>query len=175
MRAPHLLLVLSICISGCASPLQKLTHRIEQLEMYQWNYEPPTGEELGDLAFRLRWAASYLGVTIAVDPEMTDNELGRWQVDGRVIFFNKKLSLDGQVHTIAHELGHVLQPPGLTEAQRELFAESVAYLTILPIKDEKERFARYMARYRPQARVVLTSYEREIRWAVRFLRMEGTR
>lgn len=160
---------------GCASSLDKLASRSEQLPTHRWIYVPPDTAELGDTALRLKWAASYLGIKIGINEDMDHNELGTWVAETRQVWLNKELHLDGQVQVLAHELGHALSPPGLTEQEREVFAEAVSYLVILPQKDDLDRYATYVARHKTVARQVIKMHKPHIWWAARFLRMEGTR
>ena len=160
---------------GCASALDKLAARSEQLPTHRWIYVPPETKDLGDTALRLKWAAGYLGIKIGINEEMDRNELGTWVADTRQVWLNKELELDAQVQVLAHELAHALSPPGMTEQEREVFAEAVSYLVVLPEKDDLDRYATYVARHKTIARQVIKMHESHIWWAVKFLRMEGTR
>ena len=173
MRAPHLLLVLVLSVSACAAPLAKLATTAEQTPTHRWIYVPPDTKNLTDTALRLKWVAGYLGIKIGINEEFDQNELGMWVAEERQVWLNKDLALDAQVQVLAHELGHALSPPGLTEQEREVFAEAVSYLVVLPELDDLNRYATYIARHKTVARQVMKMHEQHIWWAARLLRMEG--
>lgn len=160
---------------GCASSLDKLTDRIEHTPIHQYGWTPPDTAELTDLAKRLKWAAGYLGIQIQPNPDMTESEYGMYQPDARILHYNPTLAFDAQVQVIAHELAHALQPPGIDVSERELFADAVSYLVLKPERDHLDNYAAYLARYKTHARTFFKLHESQIWWAVRFLRMEGTR
>lgn len=160
---------------GCASDLGKLTDKIEHTPIHKYGWTPPDTAELVDVSKRLKWAAGYLGISIQPNPTMEATEYGMYQPETRVIYYNPTLAFDAQVQVIAHELAHPLQPPGLELAERELFADAVSYLVLKPERDQLNNYASYLARYKTHARTFFKLHEAQIWWAVRFLRMEGTR
>lgn len=160
---------------GCASDLSKLTNQIEHTPIHRYGWTPPDTAELIDVSKRLKYAAGYLGISIQPNPTMEETEYGMYQPETRVIYYNPTLGFDAQVQVIAHELAHALQPPSLDVSERELFADSVSYLVLKPERDQLDNYARYLARYKTHARPFLKLHQAQIWWAVRFLRMEGTR
>ena len=160
---------------GCSSSLEKLTDKIEHTPIHRYGWTPPSTDELQDLAKRLKWAAGYLGISIQPNQTMDATEYGMYQPETRTLYYNPALGFDAQVQVIAHELAHALQPPSLDVSDRELFADSVSYLVLKPDRDQLNNYASYLARYKTHARPFLKLHESQIWWAVRFLRMEGTR
>jgi hypothetical protein len=119
---------------------------------------------------RLNIAALRLGAHVEYGP-MDAGEYGRTVHDTRVITINEILNADTRTTTLAHELAHLLQPPGLQKGEAEVWVEGVAFLVVRPERDELFATAHYIAFYKMNLNV-LRVYRREVLFAAAFLRGE---
>ncbi len=89
----------------------------------------------------------------------------------RIIQINETLNADMRTQTLAHELAHLLQPPGFDKGDAEVWADSVAYLVVRAEDDRMMDSARYLAWHKGHL-AVLTAYRKEILFAAALLRGE---
>jgi hypothetical protein len=57
---------------------------------------------------------------------LPEGNMGRYSPTRRIILINEELGPNARVATLLHELGHVFEPPGLTDYGSDVFAETVA-------------------------------------------------
>lgn len=108
-----------------------------------------------------------LGATIEFVP--LEEDAGRTAMKERLIQIDEKLHWNARFETLAHEGGHLLQPPGLGQSERETFAEAVSYLVGGKFKhDSLFEAAKYLAVHK-DALHILTDYGDEIRQAASVL------
>lgn len=102
---------------------------------------------------RLGWAVQY-------KPGLADDCgcYGLTSFHSRDIYIEDALSWNARFAVLAHEAGHTLEPPRLTENQGEVFAEAVATLIA---RDGLRDHARYLASMRGDL-FTMVAYEREI-------------
>jgi hypothetical protein len=124
-RLSVLLAVGFLAILGCLGCTPRVLRMAEARSHFDARYIPTDGDSMRapflDLAGRLeRW-----GITIADLPEQ-DGAFGRASLEQRTIWIKRSLSVNAQFEVLAHEAGHLLQPPALADdALSQLFAELV--------------------------------------------------
>lgn len=132
------------------------------------NYYPPDATRLKQTGDRLALAAERLGVTISAD-EPDDGNFGQITYSTRTMKLQSALKGDARLLVEAHELAHLLQPVALEEhGDREMFAESVAYLVVGHEANYTVELAEYAARHKTSL-PVLSLYREEIQFAAAFL------
>lgn len=111
-----------LAVSGCGPRALRLA---QDLSHFEATYIPSTGDTmagpLAELTARLeRW-----GVTLGELPAVF-SEVGLTYRADRRILLRVGLSVDARFEVLAHEAGHLLQPPALDDdAVAQLFAELV--------------------------------------------------
>ena len=158
------LLVLNL---ACASAWQRDALRVPS---HQAMYVPPTSATMAARLEELRARVLAWGVEIVV-PAAGDGQF--WGMAGatgegqRRIILSPELGVDGTFEVLAHEAAHLLQPGGLTEAQREVFAERVMVAVCDYYGYEaSKRSSQYLARYKTgfaQQAAIEVDYRRAVR------------
>jgi hypothetical protein len=93
-----------------------------------------------------------------------------WHPDGsavRATQITAELQTNARAHILAHEIGHMLQPPGLMKGpESEVFAETVAFLVMerLGLHTLNESAA-YLSQYKASLGVI-DVHRRDLEWAV---------
>ena len=158
--------LLAAClVSLCSSdPLDGLDRDARSFSAWEQFYDAPTGSsrehELGRLA---RIVVTVLGAEIR--EEAIGHVAGYTSRQERVIVLDSSLSADAKLEVLAHEAGHLLQPPGLVGDEGQVFADAVSYLVT---RGNRRTYARYLSGHK-SALSVLRTYRREIRWAAKVL------
>ena len=170
--------LLAACLFSLCStdPLDRLERDARAFSAWEASYDAPTGGDRLSEYLRLhRLVESVLGVRVqgfGAPPE-TSGAIGRMVTtdpDGtehvvRVIALNSTLSPNARLEVLAHEAGHLLQPPGLTDDEGQVFADAVSYLVT---RGNRRTYARYLSGHKSSLRVLKT-YRREIQWAAKVL------
>jgi hypothetical protein len=161
---------LALGVQQMRDPLTKLGREIVATTPAQVTMPsgPPSALPLSQA--RLELAASRMGASVTYGP-LGPGWYGATKHAERAITINETLNADMRTMTLAHELAHLLQPPGLDKGDEEMWADSVAYLVT---RDESDRLldsARYLAWWKGHANV-LQVYRREILFAAALLRGE---
>lgn len=167
----HTLIVLCIAMSACSHPLHSLADRIEQRPIGGKYVLPQrTTSACLDTLTKLQDAAMRMGVPILYEEPPHAHAYGA--TNGRLIWIDPELVPDacGHVEVLAHELGHILQPPALTERERQLFADGVSYLVVSRMCGyvPTARYVEALAVLKPDARI-LRLYRQEIETVVHAL------
>jgi hypothetical protein len=68
------------------------------------------------------------GVMVLV-VDLPEGTMGRYSPSRQVILVNKALEPNARVATLLHEIGHVLEPVGLSMFEGDVFAETVSVVT----------------------------------------------
>jgi hypothetical protein len=145
-------LLLILCVAflpACASSWQRTAL---ETPSHQAKYVPPTTATMAKPLAELRQRVEGMGVGIAEIPSGAQ----LWGLAGtadatgqRMIALNADLSVDGQFEVLAHEAAHILQPAGLSESEREVFAERVMIgVGDFYHYDIRGRSAPYLGRYK---------------------------
>lgn len=146
-------------------PLARLEAAAREHPAWLADYIPPTTAELGESERRLYASAARLGIEVVV--EATDST-GLFTRKTRRIRLDPQLKLDARVQVLAHELGHALAPPDLSEPEEQVFADAVSFLVVRHQRDDLETYAAYLARFRTSLHVIHL-YAEEIRYAAEVL------
>ena len=109
-----------------------------------------------DLQARIEF---YLGYTVQYAPGLDASGIyGQTDTHHRAILIADSLSWNEKLAILAHEGGHALAPPNLSEGQAEVFAEAVSALVS---HDGLWEHARYIARTRTDDLILFAEW-REI-------------
>ena len=160
------LILLSVLLTFVAlhAPWRLSWLAIETLVMQPGYLRMPQGVDsywhVKDLEARL----TILGWTISYQPD-SERYYGVTSYNQHTIVINESLSWNAKYAVLAHEGGHALQPPRLTQEQSEIFAESVAALvTGWKVREP----ARYMASLKGDL-LIMAVYWQEIYRAANML------
>lgn len=159
-------LILACAFSLCSTdPLDKLEHQIDNYTFWEQSYDAPAGTSREQDLLRLaRLVEAALGVqvqTAGAPPGVA----GISSREHRIIALDGTLSPNAKFQVLAHEAAHILQPPDMTKAEGEVFADAVSYLVT---GDDVAIFSRYLAGNKSGLHALKT-YRREIRWAASVL------
>lgn len=153
--------VLSLCSTD---PLDKLEREARSFSAWEQSYDAPTGSDrAGEYGRLARVIAVVLGA------EVREQAIG--QVAGytirqeRLIVIDSSLSTNAKLEVLAHEAGHLLQPPGVEGDDGQVFADAVSFLVT---GRNSRTYARYLAGHKASLHVLKT-YRREIKWAAKVL------
>lgn len=148
---------------ACASPLSSLRSDLEHRSALLAGYAPPETETPACVAGVKRLEAT--AVLLLIDVQYVDLPVGFGFAnrEARIITISRELTACGRLETLAHEIGHFLQPHGLSGPEGQVFADGVSYLVVRQLGgyDPKGRYAAYLAAFKPSGRV-LTLLQREI-------------
>lgn len=148
-------LLLVACLStACAHPLSTL--RVDTLRRNGLvaKYVPPP-----DDTARCRAAVArleHVALLLKIPVTYTDvADFGIANYDLRTIVIEQTLTSCGRLETLAHELAHLNQPRGLTAPEAQVYADGVSYLVVRALGgyDPRDRYAAYLAYYKPSMRV----------------------
>lgn len=117
-----ILLLLGSCV-GCGSP--RVLRMAEECSHFQAAYTPTPGDDMAGPLRELSQRLTTWGVSITDLPAGAPG-FGYANLVERSITLNPSLSVNGRFEVLAHEAGHLFQPPGLQDAATaQLFAELV--------------------------------------------------
>lgn len=128
-------LLLITLLTGCAAPLHYQAVRVADDLVFNTEHHllppvdiliPTIPGDSKEAYFQKLVNISPLPVMLSLPPKQFESLWGL--TDGDFIWINSKLSPNGRVATLAHELGHVMQPSGLTAKEGDIFAETVSLL-----------------------------------------------
>ena len=134
--------------------------------------ETPGGsqEALDVLQARAEW----LGVDVQYLPGEDAGMMGAtglsWHdAEGRHARVTSTLSINGRLEVLAHELAHLFQPPALSKAEAEVFAEVVSLLVCRAYGvDTSAATAKYLQAHKSHFDIPYV-YRREVNYAVHLL------
>ena len=117
------LLIMSIAftLTGCAPSVRQIALRTPS---HQAMYVPPTTATMAQPFAELKARVEGMGVTIA-EIEEAGQFWGLADQRAKVIALSPDLGTDAKFEVLAHEAAHLFQPMGLSESEREVFAERV--------------------------------------------------
>ncbi len=123
-------LLLCLSLSACASRSDRVVARASQGLGYDGAYHPTEGGDPRMLQF-LQRRGEWFSVSIEYRPEGHEDLRGATGLSyqdetGRHVFVSADLSVNGRLEVLAHELGHMFQPPLATRMEGEVFAELVS-------------------------------------------------
>ena len=153
------LILLSVLLTFVAlhAPWRLSWLAVETLAMQPGYLRMPDGVDNYWRAKDLEARLANLGWTVSYE-EDHPNYFGQTRYNDHAIVVNKSLSWNAKYAVLAHEGGHVLQPPRLTNEQSEIFAEAVAAMvTGLKVREP----ARYMASLKGDV-LIMVVYWQEI-------------
>lgn len=157
-----------VALSGCAHPLTQLSRDASRAQPGDYVMPQRTTTRCTAAAGRLEAAAARLQIAIHYSPDVHG---GRTDFTSQV-WLHDSLRQDvcGRVETLAHELGHVLQPMRLRGLSGQVFADAVSYLIVRQHAgyDPAARYAPFLARYAPHLSV-LDEYRAQIEVAAKVL------
>ena len=147
-------------------PLRQLERATLAVPTWQAVYTPPLGaERKADLDRLQRLVERGLGAKVELIEAAQDGAVspvaGVTYLDQRLIQLDPALSPNAQLQVLAHEAGHLLSPPDLARAEREVFADAVSYLVT---RDAIRIYALYLSQHK-SGLTVLRTHRREIHWA----------
>ena len=153
-----------VALTGaCAHPLSSLRADLEARNALIAGYEPPKTETPACVTGvkRLEYTTSALMIELHYVPLPIG--FGYADRDNRIITVSEELTACGRLETLAHEIGHFLQPGGLSGIEGQVFADGVSYLVVRELGgyDPRPRYAAYLAAFKPSGRV-LTLLQKEI-------------
>lgn len=169
---------LMVGLAGCASAVDRaLGGARAGLAPDAWYTETAGGDPRALTVLQRR--AEWLGVDVAfLDPDdaqlMGATGISWLDETGRHVRVNKNLSVNGRLEVLAHELGHLYQPPLVSRTDAEVFAEAVSVLVCEKFGvDVTRQSGRYLTGHKASFGAA-KAYRREIRYAVMIL-TEGAR
>jgi hypothetical protein len=164
---------LSLGLQQASDPLTRLAVRALTIVPAQIGMPKGPPSALPKTQARLDLAVRRLNATVEYTV-LPENHYGSANHDSRLIVINEKLNADMRTATLAHELAHLIQPPGLNKyevGEREVWADSVAYLVIREEDDRLMDSASYLAWHKASLNI-LQVYRKEILFAASLLRGE---
>lgn len=175
MIARCVLFLALLACTGCASAFNTTTFansfRLHQ-QLLPALPVPITGDTHAADFQELRRKAHSLGISVTVSP--SEGVLwGYYFQATRTIWVNDTLNADTQLATLAHELGHALQPAELDGTlESQVFAEAVAalYCKSVGLDIWRHSFSYLSGQGTLMTEHVLSAYAREIEAAVALLR-----
>jgi hypothetical protein len=128
MRTICVLLLLSL--SACASRADAVVARASSGLGWDAHYHPTEGGDPKTLQF-LQTRAEWFGISVEYRPDGHEDlrgAVGLSYEDGmqKYVLVNGDLSVNGRIEVLAHELGHMFQPPLASRMEHEVFAELVS-------------------------------------------------
>lgn len=124
------LLVLCLGVSACASRADRVIAHASAGLAFDATYIPTDGGDIRALKF-LEHRADWLGVQVEYRPEGHEDLRGATGLSYRQdyekhVFIDQSLPINGRIEVLAHELGHMFQPPSDNRAANDVFAELVS-------------------------------------------------
>ena len=118
--------VLALLAPGCASTVDQVISHALRTPIGEATYTPASGSRHASALARLERRLEALGVSVFyVRFDETPSPWGRAHGLVRVIEIDETLTPDGRLEVLAHEAGHLFQPPSLTPVEAQVFAEFV--------------------------------------------------
>lgn len=117
----HLVVTLAVVAVGCTP---KTLRMAEQISHFAADYQPTPGDDMAGPLAELEQRLTAWGVTIG-DLPPTVGGVGLASARDRSILLRPGLSPNARFEVLAHEAGHLLQSPGVTDLYAQLFAELV--------------------------------------------------
>jgi hypothetical protein len=155
-------------VYGCAS--HPVLERARNMSHFAASYEPTPGDEMKPALDALTKRLQLWGIRII--PTMPNDHVhGRASLEHRIIQLHPALSVNGRFEVLAHESGHLFQPPALNDpAVAQVFAElvGVGIQRYYGSKTCEDVAARYLAQFK----WAFSSYrylEKDIDYAVKAL------
>jgi hypothetical protein len=116
------LIAACVLLSACAPKTLRLA---EQINHFAADYQPTPGDSMRAPLEALEKRLADWGVTVGEIPP-TFGGIGLASAENRTILLKPGLSVNARFEVLAHEAGHLLQPPTLgDQAVAQLFAELV--------------------------------------------------
>lgn len=132
MRILVLVLALLAGACGCSTTISQAVLFSHEIEFYRntqlmRDYNPSPGDSHGVFYDRLKERSpEAFGFNVL---EVESEEIwGGYAPHVSLLVVNKVLPPNGKLETLAHELGHVLQPADLRAPRADIFAEAVSHL-----------------------------------------------
>jgi hypothetical protein len=116
--------LVALCgLSACAPKTLRMASRISH---FAATYEPTPGEEMADALADLQTRLTTWGITLGDLPPTSPN-VGVADAHGKTILIRAGLSVNARFEVLAHEAGHLLQPPSMESGSMhgQVFAEMV--------------------------------------------------
>lgn len=165
-----LVLVVAISLGACAS-VGQLQRDVRAHAVVQAGYVP-TGTDLAEGRYLLfkDFVTRLFGVQVIEAIPPNDREAGAADLSQRLILINATMPFDAKFETLAHEAAHLLQPPNLTSAEAQAWADTVAHYVCREwgLKNEAATVA-YLALFKSAVFAIQTQYEVDLNWAVSVL------
>jgi hypothetical protein len=120
-------LLLALLLTGCASSSARVLQRASEISHFAAGYTPTPGDDMAGPLAELTTRLEAWGVRVEDLPETPGRPMvGLASLEYRVVQIQRGLSVNARFEVLAHEAGHLLQPPGLQDrAVAQLFAELV--------------------------------------------------
>lgn len=128
------MIVVALGLSSCVSarPMTALDLAITLNAFSDRTFPEKTPPIAGDshayAVLPLVGVARARGIRVVIKTDLRRDLWGFYSGETHTITINGGLSLNGQVATLIHELGHAMEPPHLNDLDGQVFAEALSYV-----------------------------------------------
>jgi hypothetical protein len=140
--------LLSLVAASCSTPLTQLAQSIRATTEDVGRYVPTQRDDCRLAVAFLHERARALKITVEY-VDLTEDAFGMYYREERKITLQNGMTSCTTLETLAHELGHALQPRTLwiTGPGTQVFADAVSYVVVRKIGgyDPRARYATYLA------------------------------